>query len=128
MDISFTNIGKDDYTELLKVKSMPNLKTLICLIVDPYGDVSKSENQRNIEELRKLLPHLSINETSPYRRGLGIADPKGVTDDYDRLWDIRIKCSNTSNKPELWGHIKDLKQLTEALMDEIKIVKKNGLG
>ena len=71
-------------------------------MVDPYGDVPKSENQRNLEELRKLLPHLSINETSPYRRGLGIADPKGVTDYDDRLWDIRIKCSNTSNKPELW--------------------------
>ena len=119
LDISYTNIGKDDYTELLKVRSMPNLKILNC---NPYGHAPTSQNQRNLEELKKLLPHLSINETSLYRRGLGIADPKGVTDCDDRLWDICIKCSNISNKPELWGYIKDLnelKELNEALMDEI---------
>ena len=65
LDIRYTNI---DFTMLNQLKSIPTLKTLHF----------KEENTKKIKNLKRQLPHISINEESFY-----IADPN--------LWEIRAK-------------------------------------
>jgi len=86
LDVSHTKIG---YTELLKVKSLPNLKVLICWSLKNFMDMETREKEVT---LKKLLPHLSINPTDLGIVHLDIADPNHNIKPEDGLWDIHVDC------------------------------------
>ena len=93
LDISKTNIGfglswevelpEQGMNPFLKIQSMPKLKVFNCQ--------HAKQSSREIENLRKLMPQIRINQEV---FGRDIACPNESIDPEDGLWDIFIKTIN----------------------------------
>ena len=65
LDVSYTFIGLLDYTQLFAVKSLPKLKILWCEHFE--------QESIKIENIRKELPHLSVNPKKEFISDLDIS-------------------------------------------------------
>ena len=99
LNVSDANIGislVQGRNSYLKVKSMPNLKVLLCTQESQYN--GPRHTSQETENLRKLMPHLEINKKDDnclyYRTPcLNIALPNNWNRQShdDGLWDIYVK-------------------------------------
>merc|ERR1712008_509075 len=80
----FIKLPVQETNPLLKIQSMPKLKYFNCRV-----DTRRYPSYEEIENLRKLMPQIRINQGGVL--GKYIANPNPTWKPEDELWDIEVK-------------------------------------